>query len=135
MDTTENDRAAGALRATKLLTASYLALSVLTVAAVAALRDHHAIVDDAVWTRGVLVAVGSALTFRFAVRAARGVRAAYRRLRITSAVMLAAVVVIVALPGLFPVWFRVEQAACGLLLLGIVAFVNGGRLRARFAAA
>jgi hypothetical protein len=32
--------------------------------------------------------------------------------------------VIVALPGAFPVWFRLEQAVCGLLLLPVVVRVN-----------
>jgi hypothetical protein len=45
--------------------------------------------------------------------------------------MLVAIVVIVALPGLFPVWLRIEQAVCGQLLLGVTVLVNGRRARAR----
>jgi len=44
-----------------------------------------------------------------------------------------AVVVIVALPGTFPVWLKIEQSACGALLLGVVLLVNGRQLRSEFA--
>ncbi len=47
--------------------------------------------------------------------------------------MLVAIAVIVALPGAFPVWLRVEQAVCGLLLAGVVVLVNGRHLRSLFA--
>jgi len=41
--------------------------------------------------------------------------------------------VIIALPGTFPLWMKVEQAVCGVLLLGVVAVVNGRVMRASFA--
>ena len=50
---------------------------------------------------GVIVAASALLTFAFAVRTARGSRRAYLRLRIASAIMLAAIVVIIAIPGSF----------------------------------
>ncbi|MFC0037312.1 hypothetical protein [Actinomadura rayongensis] len=127
--------ATAALRAARLLTALYLGLCVLTLAAAVLLRHHASLVTDAVWTRGAIVTVSAAVTFAAAVRAARGSRPAYRRLRIISAVTLAAVVVLVALPGLFPLWMRLEQSVCGLLLLGVVALVNREPVRSRFAAA
>ncbi len=46
--------------------------------------------------------------------------------------MVAAIVVIVAPPGTFPPWLKLEQAACGLLLIGVVVLVNGRRLRSSF---
>jgi hypothetical protein len=116
----------------KGLVAAYLGLSVLTLGAVVALRDHASIVTPAVWVRGSIVAISAVLTYLFAVRAARGSRGAYRRLRIISAVMLVAIVAIVALPGTFPVWLKVEQGFCGLLLAGVVALVNGARVRSTF---
>ncbi|WP_327660583.1 MULTISPECIES: hypothetical protein [unclassified Streptomyces] len=121
-----------ALRPVKRLVAAYLALSVATLVAVVLLRDDSSIVDDAVWTRTVLVVTSAAFTYAFAAHAARGSRRAYLRLRLVTAVMLVAVVVIVALPGLFPVWLRVEQSVCGLLLLGVVIIANGRGVRAHF---
>ncbi|MGK3202284.1 hypothetical protein [Amycolatopsis sp. MEPSY49] len=114
-----------------LLTGGYAALSVLTLVAIVLLRNDHALVTDAVWVRATLVVASSLLTFAFARSAARGSRKGLLRLRIVAAVMLVAIVVIVALPGLFPVWLRIEQAVCGLLLLGVTVLVNGRRARGR----
>jgi hypothetical protein len=47
--------------------------------------------------------------------------------------MVVAIVVIVALPGTFPVWMKVEQSACGVLLIGVVALVNRPSVRRMFA--
>jgi hypothetical protein len=123
---------ARALRPVERLVGCYLALSVATLVAVFLLRDHADLVDDAVWTRTVIVVASAALTRAFTVGAARGSRRAFLRLRVVTAVMTVAVAVVVALPGLFPVWLRVEQSVCGLLLLGVVLVVNGRDVRALF---
>jgi hypothetical protein len=47
--------------------------------------------------------------------------------------MLVAIAVIIALPGTFPLWMKIEQGVCGLLLLGVVLVVNGKHLRSAFA--
>ena len=65
------------MKPSKILAASYLAVSVLTLVAVVMLRHHPSIVTDAVWVRTTIVAISSALTFTFAVHdgpevAARG---------------------------------------------------------------
>jgi hypothetical protein len=125
-------KSAGALRSVQLLTAAYLTLSVLTLVAIIALRNHAAIVNDAVWVRGTIVVASSLLTFAFARRAARGSRKGFLRLRLVSGIMLVAIVVIIALPGTFPVWLKCEQAVCGLLLLGVALLVNGRHLRSVF---
>ena len=48
--------------------------------------------------------------------------------------MVAAIAVIITLPGTFPLWMKIEQGVCGLILLGVVLIVNGRRLRSLFAA-
>jgi hypothetical protein len=128
----EHPRSAAALRSVQLLVASYLGISVLTLIAIIALRNHTSMVNDAVWTRGTIVVASAVLTFLFARSAARGSRRGYLRLRIVSAVMLIAIVVIISMPGLFPLWMKGEQAVCGLLLLGVVLLVNGKHLRSVF---
>jgi hypothetical protein len=128
----EHPRSAAALRSVQLLVASYLAISVLTLIAIIALRNHPSMVNDAVWTRGTIVVGSALLTFLFARSAARGSRRGYLRLRIVSAVMLVAIVVIISLPGVFPLWMKGEQAVCGLLLLGVALLVNGKHLRSVF---
>ncbi len=122
-----------ALRTTKRLAGGYLALSVLTLAAIVVMRDDASVVNDAVWVRGTIVVASALLTFAFAARTARGSRGAYRRLRIASGVMVVAIACIIALPGTFPLWMKIEQGVCGLALLGVVLLVNGPRLRALFA--
>ncbi|NKQ51401.1 hypothetical protein HFP15_00710 [Amycolatopsis sp. K13G38] len=123
----KNLTAAPPLRTVRLLAVGYLALSVLTLVAAALLHGDPALVTDAVWIRGLFVLLNAALIFLFTVRAANGSRPALRRLRIISAVMLAAAVVIIALPGTFPVWLRIEQAVCGVLLAAVVVLVNRRR--------
>ncbi|GES32118.1 hypothetical protein AB0G60_15270 [Streptomyces angustmyceticus] len=126
-------RAQRALRGAKLLVGCYAGLSALTLCAVYVLRHHPDLVTGAVWIRVVIVVATSLLMTSFAARTARGHRRSYLRLRLASAVMAAAIAVIVALPGGFPTWLKLEQGVCGALLLGVVMIVNGRRLRAAFA--
>lgn len=125
-------RSTAALRSVQQLVSGYVGISVLTLIAVVILRHHPTVVTDAVWVRGTIVVASSVVTFLFARSAARGSRQGYRRLRIVSGAMLAAIVVIVSLPGTFPVWLKCEQAVCGLLLLGVTLLVNGKHLRSVF---
>src|SRR4051794_32991349 len=95
--------------AVKRLIIAYVLLCLAAVAGIVALRDDPALVTPAVWGRGTLAAASAVLIGAFTLRAARGSRPAFRRLRIASAIVLIAIAVIVALPGGFPAWFRVEQ--------------------------
>ncbi|MEW1751523.1 hypothetical protein ACIQU1_24515 [Streptomyces angustmyceticus] len=132
-DRLRHPRTRQALRSTKLLVGCYAGLSALTLCAIFVLRHHPDLVTDAVWVRAVIVVATSLLMTSFAVRTARGHRRSYLRLRLASAVMPAAIAVIIALPGGFPTWLKLEQGVCGVLLLGVVMIVNGRRLRAAFA--
>lgn len=117
----------------KLLTA-VLVISVGTVVAVVLLRHHPALVTTAVWVRTPLVAASAAVLLLFARRAAAGHRGSFRRLRIISMVVLAAIIGVVAWPGAFPVWLRVEQAVCGVFLLSVVVRANLRVVRSAMAA-
>ena len=127
-------RSLAASRIVKLLVSGYLAISALTLVAIVLLRDNSALVTTAVWVRGTIVVASAFLTTVFAAQMARGSKGGYLRLRLVSAIMLVAIVVIIALPGAFPLWLKIEQGVCGLLLLGVVVVVNGKRLRSVFAA-
>lgn len=122
-----------AFRSVKLLVGCYLGLSILTLAAIILLRNNTAIVIPAVWIRGTIVAASALLTTFFAAQMARGSQRGYFRLRLVSAIMFVAIVVIIALPGLFPLWMKIEQGVCGLLLFGVVVVVNDKHLRSMFA--
>ncbi|HEX4703919.1 MAG TPA: hypothetical protein VH352_17455, partial [Pseudonocardiaceae bacterium] len=102
-----------ALRGVRLLVSGYLGISVLTLVAIVLLHNHTSLVNSAVWVRGTIVVLSSLLAYAFTVRAARGSRRAYLRLRIVSAAMVVAIAVIIALPGTFPVWMKIEQGVCG----------------------
>ena len=101
------------------------------LAAIVLMRDDAAQVNSAVWTRGIIVVVTAALMLLFATRAAQGSRGAYRRLRIVSIVTVVAIAAIIASPGTFPVWLKVEQGLCGLIMAGVAVLANGGCGRGR----
>jgi hypothetical protein len=123
-------QAAAAFRAIKALIVCYVGVSVLALAAIVARRNDSADVNSAVWTRGIIVVITGLLLLSLAVRAARGSRAAYRRLRIISLITVLAIAAIVTMPGGFPLWMKVEQSLCGLLMIGVAGLANGSRLRA-----
>ncbi|SEN53380.1 hypothetical protein SAMN05216267_1006152 [Actinacidiphila rubida] len=123
---------ARAFRRITLLLRVHLAACVLTLGAAAALSGDSSAVNSAVWIRGTIVAAGALVMYLCAVRAARGSRGAYRRLRVLSAVTVAAVVGVVSLPGTFPLWMKAEQSACGLVLVAVVALANSRAVRDRF---
>lgn len=115
-----------AFRTVKLLLGSYLGISVLTLVAAILLRGNAAIAPMAVLVRGTIVIGHALINLFFAARMSRGSRVGYRLLRLSSAAMVVAIVVIIAIPDDFPVWFKIEQGCCGLLLLWavIVAFTK-----------
>ncbi|MGW2005789.1 hypothetical protein [Streptomyces nigrescens] len=122
-----------AFRSTTLLVGCYAGLSVLTLIAVVLLRHHPGIVTEAVWGRATVVVATSLLMASFAARTVRGDRRSYLRLRLASGVMVVVIAVIIALPGTFPLWLKMEQGLCGVLLTGVVVIVNGKRMRSAFA--
>jgi hypothetical protein len=133
-------RSQQALHSAKALVVCYLGISLLTLAAIVLLNayskplgDIAAILPASVWIRSIIVVVHAGVTLGFAVGTARGSRVRYILLRLDSAIMVVAIAVILALPSDFPLWFKIEQGVCGLLLLGVVAIINGKQLRATFA--
>lgn len=123
-----------AFRRIKLLAGGYLGISALAVVAIVLLRHQPAEVTSAVWTHGILVAASALVALGLAVRAARGSRGAYRRLRIMSVALVVAIAVIIGLPGSFPLWMKAEQGLAGLFMIGVAVLVNRSHLRSLFAA-
>jgi hypothetical protein len=129
----DRSRFQAAMRGLRLLVGGYLTISVVTLAVIILLRNNASIVNSAVWIRGTIVACTSILMFVYAAVAAQGSRRAYRRLRLMSGGMVVAIAVIISLPGTFPTWLKIEQGACGLILLAVVVIANGKQLRSLFA--
>lgn len=122
-----------AFGAVKLLIGSYLAISVLTLVAAILLRGNAAIAPIGVLIRGTIVVVHALATLLFAIRMSRGSRVGYILLRISSTVMVVAIAVIIVIPGDFPLWFKIEQGCCGLLLLSVVIVLFSKQVRSVFA--
>ena len=122
-------------RTIRRLLLAYLAVSAAALVAIVLMRNDAAEVNSAVWTRGIIVLVAAALMLLFATRAMHGSRRAYRRLRIVSIVTVVAIAAIIASPGPFPVWLKIEQGVCGLIMAGIAVLANGSQPRALFATA
>jgi hypothetical protein len=127
-------RTAEAFRTIRRLLLAYLGVSVAALVAIVAMRNDAAEVNSAVWTRATIVAVTAVLMLLFAAKAAEGSRGAYRRLRIISIVTVVVIAVIIAAPGTFPVWLKIEQGLCGLIMAGVAVVSNQPGLRALFAA-
>ena len=121
-----------ALRTMMLLVGCYVALSLATLVVIIVLRHHPTIVTQPSWVRVIIVAPTALLMIRFAVGTLRGSRRLYGWLRVTSAIVLAAIVAVIAIPGDFPLWLKIEQGVAGLLLLGVVLIINGRLVRLAF---
>ncbi len=126
-------RRQAAFRAVKLLLGGYLGISVLTLVAAILLRGNAAIAPMAVLVRGTIVVGHALINLLFAALMSRGSRVGYRLLRLSSAGMVVAIAVIIAIPGDFPLWFKIEQGCCGLLLLGAVIVAFTKPVRSMFA--
>jgi hypothetical protein len=121
------------LRPVVALVAVYLGLSALTIVAALVFGSDPSLVNTAVWIRGSIVLVTAALMLRFAIGARSGNARHYLRLRLASAIMVVAIVVILfAIPGDFPLWMRIEQATCGAILVAVVILANRKRVRLAF---
>jgi hypothetical protein len=131
---TTESRGTTALRTATILVGGYLAVSALTLVAIVLLQGDPAIVNVAVWVRGCFAAASAAVLLALAIRAERGSARAYLRVRIISVVIVVAIAAIILLPGTFPLWMKIEQGVCEVLLIGVVVLINRGHVRSQFAA-
>ena len=115
-----------------ILFAAFVLVSIAMEAVLVVQSVAGASVDGAVWSRCSLVLASSIVLLLLAIGAVRGSRAAWRRLRIVSPIVVVAVIVIVAIPGFLPDWVRLEQAVCGALVLPAAIILNLPRTAALF---
>ncbi|WP_207309579.1 hypothetical protein [Streptomyces kasugaensis] len=119
-------------RNVKMLVLIYIVLSLATVGATVMLQDNHDLVTPTVWVRGIIVAFTSLLMYGFASSAAKGSPKGLLRLRIAVTIMVPVIVVFLALPDSIPMWMKIEQGACGLVLLRVMSIIYGRRVRQLF---
>jgi hypothetical protein len=106
------------------LVVGYLVVSLITVVVLAALQWMlPGQAGTTAWIRGCIVAASSILMLVFAGRAAAGDRRALLRWRIVVVVMIVAIGVIVSISGFIPVWMRLEQVLCGIMLIGVAVLI------------
>ncbi|WP_052460756.1 hypothetical protein [Microbacterium gorillae] len=106
-------------RLVRTLAWTYVGLSIATVLALIVLSLlAPADVTIPAWVRGVIVALTSLLTLRFAIAAARHGGRALLRLRIIAPILLIAVVAVLFFLPL-PLWMVIEQALCGVVLAAL----------------
>ena len=123
MTQTNTSRLGDAFQPIKVLVACYVGLGLLGLGATIVLRGDPQLVNAAVWVRCAVVVVTSALMYLLAEVASRGSRSAFIRLRIASIVVPLAIVVLVALPDPFPVWVKVQQALCAVVVASVAVLV------------
>jgi hypothetical protein len=120
------------LRSAASLAGVHLLLSLAAIIVLILKRGDHAVATQDAWVHGIIVAGTAVLLLSFAIRALGGRAAAYRRLRVSSAVLTVALVVIAVIPGAFPVWMRALEGASAICLAAAVAIINSGGVRRRF---
>ncbi|HSX06984.1 MAG TPA: hypothetical protein VLG92_04655 [Candidatus Saccharimonadia bacterium] len=113
-----------AAQAIGLYVGGYLAISLGALVALALLHNHHNQATQEAWVHGIIVAATALLMATFARGTARGNSRMYLRLRITSSIMIVAIAVTSAIPGDFPMWMKLEQVVCGLLLIALTFALN-----------
>ncbi|MGO4300398.1 hypothetical protein [Leifsonia sp. RAF41] len=121
-----------ALRPILILLTAFVVVSAAMEAVLVIQTATGTPVGIAIWIRCSLVLASSIILLLIAGSAARGSRPSLVRLRIISPIVVAAVVVIVAIPGFLPDWVRIEQAVCGALVLPVAILVNLPHIRSHF---
>ncbi len=107
------------------LAATHVALSLAAVVILVVEQVGEDAPSTSAWVHGVIVAATAVLLLSFAIRASRGGPAGLRRLRISSSILGIALVVVVLIPGAFPAWMRILEAASAVCVLGVFAQVRG----------
>ena len=104
-----------------------IALGTVAVLGILSATAPHLATTGA-WVHAVIVAV-FAVVLPLRVRAARAVSVgALRAVGLISAALLLVNVVEVLIPGLFPLWLRVEMIGIAVLMAGVILLVVGERL-------
>jgi len=112
------------IKAIALYVTGYVTVSLGALGVLIALHGNNTEATKEAWVHGIIVAATSLLMALFARGAMQGKKRAYLRLRITSAIMIVAIAVTTAIPDDFPIWMKVEQVFCALLLIGLAITLN-----------
>ena len=103
------------------LVGAYLALSALAVVVAEAVHGRQ---ENATRTHAIIVLVSAIVIYRFTARALQGNRRALLRLRIVTVVVPVAIAAVIAIPGDFPLWMKLEQGVGFVLLVAVAALLR-----------
>jgi len=128
-----------ALRATKIIFGVYAAIGLLQllINLVLAVSGHGRSVSSFMWGRSAGVLISGWVFILLTVLAGRGVRSAYQRVRIISIVLPIIIVVLVLVPAIsggVPLWFKAAQIAAAVCVAIVAFVVNTGPVRHAFGA-
>ncbi|MFE9421791.1 hypothetical protein ACFYNO_02380 [Kitasatospora sp. NPDC006697] len=111
----------------KRLLIAYGALSAAVLLAVAVRAAAGLSATSFMWSRSGAILGSAVLLYVLAVRAERGSRSAYQRVRAIAVIAPIAIVGVDLLPGLCPAWFAIAQAIGALPLVAVARAVNRAR--------
>jgi hypothetical protein len=121
-----------AFRCVKILLVTVFVVSIVVLVFAFVNRSNPGLVNAVVWIRGIAVAAAAVILYGFAVIALHGRTWAYHRLRLLSFLIPCGVVLLIVAPGEFPLWMKVEQGFCGILVLLAGLIINRREVRALF---
>jgi hypothetical protein len=114
------------------LVGGYIVISLGAVVALYIMRTNTEFASKEAWVHGVIIAITAIIMGILTRLAVMGNAKSYLRLRITTLILLFAIIATTAIPGDFPIWMKTEQVVSGLLLLGVVALLNHRKTRLAF---
>jgi hypothetical protein len=128
----DHPRTHRAFRAVRALLAVLFVISLASVLFAVIEQADSDLVNTVVWIRSIAVVAAAVLLYAFAAQAARGKGWAYRRLRLLSFIIPVGVVILIVAPGEYPLWLKIEQAVCGLVVLSIGLILSASHMRSLF---
>lgn len=113
--------------------ALYGVVGVIVLATLAVVAVTQGEVSTFMWVRAAILLAVAPLFHRLAVRASRGLRKDFDRLRTVSLVAPIAIVAVDLIPGLCPAWYLVMQAVSAMTLVAVAVITRRRILNSVFA--
>ncbi|MEU8276193.1 hypothetical protein ACFYOK_11510 [Microbispora bryophytorum] len=104
----------------------------ITLATVAVLSIADQPGTTFMWARAVILLAIAPMLHRMIVRASRGSRRSFERMRVITVTMPIAIIGVDLIPGICPAWYAVMQAMSVLPLVAVAFILNGSGPRAAF---
>jgi hypothetical protein len=107
-------------------------IGAVVLATVAVIALTHGRVNGFMWVRASVLLLATPLFSRWAARGANGQRKPFERLRLVTAVLPVAIVVVDLIPGVCPLWYAGMQALSAVPLVAVAALSRRRVVKASF---